>query len=545
MSVQNILKKLNRRDTQLIPRFPKFLKLTILLIVSISALLFVRSSFAQQILTDEAANSSMLKQKQDAIKKNNNQESWMYESMGSNATAGIMAGSGEIPDSVLKGDSTGWIPGGIIGGTNKVIASLYNQPVSGVEYIAQIKDSFLGKPAYAQGVGFAGLQPLLPLWRIFRNVVYVVSSLVFVVVGIMIMLRIKISPQAVITIQSAIPKIITTLILVTFSYAIAGLLIDLTYVIQAIFLSLLFQGSGANPTQDLFLQNQSVVSKIKEFLLKLFLNRDVLSTFGSSNLTNLTNMDVFRLSNLVRDFVPTAATFVLGALAGGIVGSFVGIGVAGAALGGVILVFVLQLMVIIYLIKFLIALIKCYFNVILKIILGPLEIGLGSIPNMKMGFSTWITDLIANLSVFPICSIFIVLITLIMKSLDSQSAFLWAPSVISLAGFTGLTKMIIGLGAILLLPKLPTMIPEFVFQIKPSPWGKAIGEGFKTIPGSGIVNTFKKGVQEQSMKRMGEGSEFVVKTVASEPINKVKTKIKEWKDSKSSEETRGGAGKPT
>ena len=131
-----------------------------------------------------------------------------------------------------------------------MIAS-FTLPTS-IEYIAQVKDNFLGKPAYAQGIGFQGLQFLLPLWRGFRNMVYVFSTIIFLIIGIMIILRVKVSPQAVITIQSAVPQIITTLILVTFSYAIAGLVIDLANIIQAIVVAMLFSVKGVSLDSALF-----------------------------------------------------------------------------------------------------------------------------------------------------------------------------------------------------------------------------------------------------------------------------------------------------
>src|SRR5258708_14361646 len=55
----------------------------------------------------------------------------------------------------------------------------------------------------------------------------------------MIMFRVKISPQVVVSVQSALPKIAIALVLVTFSYAIAGFLIDIMYVFVGLF-SLVF-----------------------------------------------------------------------------------------------------------------------------------------------------------------------------------------------------------------------------------------------------------------------------------------------------------------
>ncbi len=500
MTIKALLNKLNRRDTRILPKkFKTFLVYSLI----ICSFFFFKKALAQttlppdntQIFSTEFTNNNIVKQKQDAIKKGNNQESWMFESMGSNAVSGIDAITGEIPDDVLQGKpGVSWIPGGMIGGTNQMIASLYKQPISGIQYMAQVKDNFLGKPAYAQGVGFQGLQPILPIWKIFRNLVYVTASLIFIIMGLMIMLRVKISAQAVITIQSAIPQLITTLILVTFSYAIVGLLIDLTYFVQSFFVALLFQGSGVGVNQDLFWHNTSTFGKITDVIKKLFFNPASLvdNLIWPNNLSNLSTMGLFKANNLIHDMVPTGTVFALSTIIGLIIGVFFGpagmvLGAGIGALGGAILLLIIQIIVFVLLIKFLIGLVKCYFTLILKIILGPLEIGLGAIPNMKMGFSSWIMSIIANLAVFPISSLFIIIVTLIMATLNDPTKVLWAPSLISIAGWSGFTRMLIGLGAILILPKLPAMIPEFVFQIKPSPWGKALGEAAKNLPFSGGV----------------------------------------------------------
>ena len=79
------------------------------------------------------------------------------------------------------------------------------------------------------GTGFDGLKPLLPLWTVFRNIVYILFVLVFVIIGVAIMLRLKIDPRTVMTIQNQIPKLIIGILLVTFSFSIAGFLIDIMY----------------------------------------------------------------------------------------------------------------------------------------------------------------------------------------------------------------------------------------------------------------------------------------------------------------------------
>lgn len=124
---------------------------------------------------------------------------------------------------------------GALAASGSLVASLYARPpVSGVEYFAQTFQKFNPvQPVYAQegGIGFAALQPVQKVWTVFRNISYVGFVLVFVIMGFMIMFRAHISPQAVATVQDSIPRIVIALILVTFSYAIAGLFIDVMFLI--------------------------------------------------------------------------------------------------------------------------------------------------------------------------------------------------------------------------------------------------------------------------------------------------------------------------
>lgn len=497
MAISNILKKLNHRDTKFLPRFSKISKVIIFSILAISTVFFVKNIFAAD---------SLIKQKQDAIKTGNNQESWMYESIGSNAVSGIVAISGEIPDSVLDGtQTTGWIPSGMFGQTANLISSTFNQPASGVQYIAQIKDNFLGKSTYAaDGIGYNGLSPLLSIWKTFRNAIYALFSVVFIVIGIMIMLRVKISPQAVISIQNSIPKIISSLILVTFSYAIVGLLIDLSYFVQAFVIGLLFQGTGiTNTASDLFTQNNGIFGGISKVFSEVFKGTVLVSNLNTNNLANLTNMDMTRSLSLISQFTPfwvaSAIGAIIGVVAGTIIGAIFSAGIgapvgalAGLGLGAAIFTLIFEIIMLILIIKFFVGLIKCYFSLIIKIIMGPLEIAMGAFPNSKIGFNSWIINIIGNLAVFPICVIYIVLVTLILNQL-TKVGFMWTPTLLSIGGLQATPisaiKMIFGLGALFMLPKLPTMIPEFIFQIKPSPWGKALGESFapfsKTATGIG------------------------------------------------------------
>ncbi|MFI5205964.1 MAG: hypothetical protein ACHQVK_03410, partial [Candidatus Paceibacterales bacterium] len=124
--------------------------------------------------------------------------------------------------------------GGAIGLMGSAITMLYTPPVNTGEYFHSIASNFgITKHAYAQtaplGTGFQGLQPLLGLWTAFRNIVYLLFVVAFVIIGFAIMLRVKIDPRTVMTIQNQIPKIIVGILFVTFSFAISGFLIDIMY----------------------------------------------------------------------------------------------------------------------------------------------------------------------------------------------------------------------------------------------------------------------------------------------------------------------------
>ena len=140
---------------------------------------------------------------------------------------------GKLPSA----DSLGYIYSpGVLGTQGKVVAMIFDNQISSQEYIADILDN-IGVPsvsrAYAQstggGTGYNAMKPFLEFWKVFRNLAYSLYIIMFVVVGIMIMLRTKVNAQTIITIQTALPNLLITLLLVTFSYAIVGFMIDLMY----------------------------------------------------------------------------------------------------------------------------------------------------------------------------------------------------------------------------------------------------------------------------------------------------------------------------
>ena len=97
--------------------------------------------------------------------------------------------------------------GALSGLGGSMIAMYANPPASTKEYAIDLGKTlgFIPKSAMAQGIGFAGLAPLLPLWKVFRDVSYGILAIILIVVGLMVMFRKKIDPKTVVTVQNSIP----------------------------------------------------------------------------------------------------------------------------------------------------------------------------------------------------------------------------------------------------------------------------------------------------------------------------------------------------
>ncbi|OGM31027.1 hypothetical protein A2630_03085 [Candidatus Woesebacteria bacterium RIFCSPHIGHO2_01_FULL_44_10] len=235
--------------------------------------------------------------------------------------------------------------------------------------VSKISNLNLIPEAQAQtGFGFQGLVPILSLWRFSRNTSYALLVVAIIAMAFMIMFRVKISPQVVITVQSALPKVIFAIILITFSYAIAGFLVDLMYVVYGLIsLSVSPLFANANPT-----------------LIFSFLT-------GAG-----VKGGIFALSAAI--FTAIILTLALPIV---IIGFAIG-GVGGViALGVLAVIFIVVLWAIV---RVLWALLKAYANALILTIIAPFYIILGTV-TPAFGFGTWTRTYVSNLAVFIVTSL--------------------------------------------------------------------------------------------------------------------------------------------
>ena len=336
-------------------------------------------------------------------------------------------------------------PQGAVGYLASGIGTMMSNPVANTgEYIASIgREAGFIRPAYAQGMGWSTLEPVMEVWKAFRNIAYMVFIFVFIIIGFMIMFRSKLGGQALVTIQTALPQIIVTLLLITFSYAIAALMIDLIYLLIFIVIGV-FNAVGIIPSGN--------VNNVKELIF-------------NGNVIDLIKNVLFRGtgSSLVEGPADEFADLIT---------SFVGVSIDGFLNKGAstLISFIFSIAILFILLKLFFMLIKAYMGVVFSIIFGPLILLTNAIPG-KNSFMAWIKGLFANVMVFPVTAIMFI----IGSALTSSNSFGTDPNLVradlmQTGGLalpfigggmtTGMLTTLIGFGVIMFIPKISEMLQK-------------------------------------------------------------------------------------
>jgi hypothetical protein len=383
--------------------------------------------------------------------------------------------------------------GGAVGGLTSTMVAFYdNPPTSSTLYLADLGQNLgiIPQPAYAQvmGSGEKIINPIFKLWQASRNLAYFAFTLVFVVVGLMIMLRQKINPQTVVSAQQALPSLVIGLVLVTFSYFIAALIIDLAFV-------------GMQMVAQLFILS-GIHSSLGD-VQQLAKDANAFQLFQSTGL-NGTNMSTG--FNGVKDQLSTiftsagggnpAMAWFLPALIGGIAGGLMlgGLGgAAGVAIGGgstiiipALVILVLLIALVIQLFRLLFALLTTYIQILVFAIGGPFFILIGSIPGRGGVITMWWKGLLANTLVFPaVFAIFLFAGTIMSPDLATA----WGNSTLPLFGnISGdFIRTLLAFGIVLAVPSVPDMVRAALGVKGPQGFAQAALGGF--MGGVGVAQT--------------------------------------------------------
>lgn len=361
----------------------------------------------------------------------------------------------------------------LLSGVGNLIGNFYAYPAANTRtFIVDVMNSAHITPkVYAQGLGFASLNPVLELWKAFRNIAYMFFVIIFIVIGFMIMFRQKISGQAAVTAQQAIPGVIISLILVTFSYAIAGLLIDFMYLTMYLILGIF---GNALPGKNLIDWN------IMNIGASLFI--------GAADIG--TNKDL--VSGLLENLVISDGLITKGA----------------EIIGGLALSVVIALAILFGTISLFFELLKSYATIIFSVVTAPLVLMMGALPGKNTAV-TWIRNLVGNLLPFPV-----VLLVLVMFFQFTQNSGLnikggFMPPFLLAQGSPEAIVDLLGLALILALPQIvkeakKPLVSEglgsTIFKAATDSAAKG-WKGGEIIPGVAATNTSRLPV-------LGSGKDF-------------------------------------
>lgn len=355
-----------------------------------------------------------------------------------------------------------------LGNVTYLIGMLYSHPpASGFAYMQNLfVNAGLVQPVYAQGIGFAGLTPLLPLWKTTRNIAYLAIILVMVAIGFMIIFRMHIDPKTVISLQAALPKIVLTLILITLSYPIVGFMIDLMYLVMAILISVIATGT----------ENASNVSELQTYFMTAGLGQ----LFGTIFMGTYAALPRLVWANLPIYGTGSGIAAIIGAIAS--MGHPVGWAITSGILGlPIILVAILFLGLLFTFIRIWLLLLNSYIQLLIALVLGPLQLLTEAIPG-RSAFTEWILNIMANLIVFP-ATVAVLMFGQFLTNINPTST-LFSPPLVGVPGAGGFPAFL-GLGIMFLAPTLIAQIKK-MFHPKPA---LPLTAGTAFAPLTGAVQT--------------------------------------------------------
>ncbi len=354
--------------------------------------------------------------------------------------------------------------------SGRMVASLYAAPpASGVTYFAQkIHDLDPVQPAFAGaggnnpgGIGYQALGPVQKIWVAFRNISYIGFILVFVIMGFMIMFRAHISPQAVATVQDSIPRIVVALILVTFSYAIAGFMIDLMFLFLNIMISALV-ATGLLTTGDFIFQH------------------NVFGLLWGDTWKQV----VFTVAKAIDGVIEGSLKLpggILGDLAEKTIG-WTGGTIAGLVVGATILYIMFRVFLM---------LLMAYVMIIILTIFAPFFFLIQALPGNN-GAKEWFKQMASNVAVFPVTALMFMLAGIIggISALGGQGQGIITPEQVGqfplLTGGMGEIPKLIGIGFLLITPSAAEMVKN-AMGAKGGPGGLNAGAAIGGALGAGAT----------------------------------------------------------
>lgn len=354
----------------------------------------------------------------------------------------------------------------------------------------------------AEGIGFSSIKGFLYVWSAFRNVALLLLVLITIILGFLIMFRANLDGQTAISIQSILPRIVLTMLYVSFSFAIAGFFIDLMYLLIGLSVELIWGGGlgmdveSVTRMRDEFFgagMNNLLWININPFIVgSAFWDMIPMSLKGLLDMVIFTNLNALFTNTWLR-LVHTPVDAVTGiGLEAGAFGFGVGGNIGklprllfwlleGAISGwltwilpGIILGAAIALTIVFFAFRIFFMLLSSYIKIMLYIIFAPIIIVFEIIPG-RGSFAWWLKNLAGELIAFPTVVIIMVAGQMINKINDATGPFLWSlgsqgtntpPNTFTLPFLYGFRpedfNVIVALGIILITPDFVKMVKGWV-----------------------------------------------------------------------------------
>lgn len=294
--------------------------------------------------------------------------------------------SGNVEGCTLRpvGSSNSTLLG--ITSTTRALATEDVIPVYFAHYFRdQVKNvPIVGAKVYAQDsyTDIFGAELALAVWKVFRNMALGLMSIFLIFIGIMIIMRKKVDPRTVLTLQAALPKVVISMVLIVFSFAIGALFIRFVPAARGM--------------------AETIITDVT----------------GSLSVTNTNSPET---TFLVSAF---AIVGIIGAFAAG---PGIAIGLITAFLGPLTAIAWLVILIMVYLKTLLI-----YVRMLLNTVTAPFQFAMGAIPGNDAMIINWFKKMLAWLISIP-AMFFLIEIAQFVQKYALQSSFFGA----SISGYEG------------------------------------------------------------------------------------------------------------
>ncbi len=252
---------------------------------------------------------------------------------------------------------------------NGIVSMFENTPK--VDLVAHLASEWVPgyestNSVYADGYDDLVSSGVDKLWSTTRNIAYLCYVVVMLVIGFMIMFRHKLGGQALVTIGNSIPKLIISLVVVTFSFAIMGLIIDFGGLLMNVISSMLNLGENGIAVDNAF---------------------ELFGNFFSQNKT----LDIVSKGLGIASIGGIIAACITGGLPA-IIGGTIIVGLLLLIIVGIVLVGAIKLWI---------TLLKSYLSLLINVVVSPLAVMFGAIPG-NSGMANIFKSALKNVLVFPV-----------------------------------------------------------------------------------------------------------------------------------------------